>query len=178
MLIVCAIYYSVIPNSCTGFGNWICVAPKAFLNLLNFSMFFFSLFPGVEMGGMLTPSAVTKSTRTLSDALWEPHISILSHFIWHFNFYCAARVREAKSKTKKNRCNFSTAAMSSSHLWFRLISWCDGIYAAALQRLGLSFLWRNPAGRTMWSEVKTVSNGSLYFHPVDIGQIFESIVIG
>jgi len=46
MLIVCAIYYSVIPNSRTGFGNGICVAPKAFLNLFNFSMFFSSFFLG------------------------------------------------------------------------------------------------------------------------------------
>lgn len=37
--------------------------------------------PAVKIGGMLAPSAVTKSTRTLSDALWEPHISILSRFI-------------------------------------------------------------------------------------------------
>lgn len=100
MLIVCGIYYFVIPNSCTGFGNWICFAPKAFLNLLNFSVFFSPLFPGMEMGGMPPPSAVTKSTRKLSDALWEPHISILSHFIWHFNFYCAARVRRAEKQRK------------------------------------------------------------------------------
>lgn len=48
-----------------------------------FSGVFFVVFffPGVEMGGMSSLSAVTKSTRTLSDALWEPHISILSHFI-------------------------------------------------------------------------------------------------
>lgn len=44
-------------------------------------IFFLSLFPGVKIGGMPAPSAVTKSTRTLSDALWEPHISILSRFI-------------------------------------------------------------------------------------------------
>lgn len=101
MLIVCAIYYSVIPNSCTGFGNWICVAPKAFLN---FSMFFFFLGWKWE-GCRLSLSLVTKSTRTLSDALWEPHISILSHFIWHFNFYHAARVR-GKKKNKEKQVQF------------------------------------------------------------------------
>lgn len=40
-----------------------------------------SRLPAVKIGGMPAPSAVTKSTRTLSDALWEPHISILSRFI-------------------------------------------------------------------------------------------------
>lgn len=35
----------------------------------------------LEMGGIPTLSAVTKSTTALSDALWEPHISMLSRFI-------------------------------------------------------------------------------------------------
>lgn len=54
--------------------------------------------PGVEMRGILTLSAVTKSTTALSAALWEPHISMLSHFIWHFNFYCVARLSDAKQR--------------------------------------------------------------------------------
>lgn len=105
MLIVCAIYYSVIPNSCTGFGNWICVAPKA---LLNFSGFFFFLgwkWKRSWLSLSLSLFLVTKSARALSDALWEPHISILSHFIWHFNFYYAARVW-GKKKNKDKQVQF------------------------------------------------------------------------
>lgn len=59
------------------------VSPSSIPQVVQLFSGFFLLFffPGVEMGGMSSLSAVTKSTRTLSDALWEPHISILSHFI-------------------------------------------------------------------------------------------------
>lgn len=93
-----------------------------------FSIFFF-YFWGWKLEGCRLPLQLQNRQEPFSDALWEPHISILSRFIWHFNFYCGARVREAKRKTKKNRCNFSTAAMSSSYLWFRIVLWCDGVYS-------------------------------------------------
>lgn len=68
-----------------------------------------------------------------------------------FQFLLCCWSERGQRKTKKNRCNFRTAAMSRSHLWFRLILLCDGIYASTLYLLGLSFLWCNPAGRTVWS---------------------------
>lgn len=64
-----------------------------------------------------------------------------------------------RCKTKKNRCNFSTAAMSSSHLWFRLISWCDGVQCRYFITAGFIIFTAQPSrgksviGRLKWSQL-------------------------
>lgn len=143
VLLVFGIYHTIIiVISCTGFGNWFYAAPKPFLNSLKFQSFFFLFF---FLGWKLEGCRLLLQSQNQHKCFQMPsgsHILASCHILYDISIFTALSEWERQEeKTKKNRCNFSTAAMSSSYLWLRHISWCDGIHADRFQQLCLSLLW-------------------------------------
>lgn len=99
------------------------------------------------------------------------------HVLYDISIFSTLPERERQKEKKKNKEKQVQFQHSSNEQRLPVVQndfvvWWD---ICLYNITGLSFLWHNPA---MWSEGKTVSNGSLCFHPVYIGQIFESIVMG
>lgn len=174
---MCGIYIIII-ISCTGFRNWFYAAPKASLTCLTFQCFFSFFFLGLKLEGCRLPLQLQNQQERFQMPSGS-HTLASCHVLYDISIFIV--LPEWERQKEKQR---KTGAILAQQQWAAATcgskSFCGVMGYTVCQYIiaGLSFLWHNPARRPMWSEVKTVSNGSLYFHPVYIGQIFESIVIG
>lgn len=125
---------------------------------LLFQLFFFP--PLVSRGGNERNTDSLCSYKINNSAFRCPLGATYQHAVtFYMTFQFLLCCQTERCKTKKNRCNFSTAAVSSSHLWFRLISWCDGVECRYFITVGFIIFMAQPSrgkrviGRLKWPQL-------------------------
>lgn len=139
-------------------------------------------FPPFFLGWKWVGSRLSMHSQNQQERFHMPfgsHILASCHILYDISiFNCAARLREEKREKQRK-----SGAILARQQWAEA-SWGSDSFGGVVGYMPLHynrevyhFLRRNPAGRTMPSEVKnSLKWRSLHFHLVDIGQIFVSIL--